>query len=915
MQSAIRRDVFGWAAGALIVAAVYALHAAGLLARLEAISDEARAKLLAREVASDIVIVAIDSHSLRELDEWPWPRRHYARLLQHLSRQPPRTLFLDIDFSSHASAQDDELFERALAEWPGAPVLLAAHAQPLTAAGGELAATEPLPRFAEHAALASVVLEPDADGFLRSMPAAWPIGGRDVPSVFARDAALENLGGEVPIDFSILPSSFGYVSFSDLLNAEVDFGALAGKDVYVGATAVELRDVVTVPVYRALPGVVVQALAAESARAGVLRTLPAPAYALLLALLTAACVALCRGRSWRRNALVLAAALPLVWLAGVFLYAAARIVLPVVPFGLGALFVFAAATLRSLDSATWRALAYSIGLERRGALLRSIFESSSDCILCVDADGRIRAANPASARLFACELAQVQGTSLGALIPELAGADLLARAGTVAEHGAVDATGRRFPVEVGVSRAGNADGPLFTAIVRDITEREAQRRALEHQATHDALTGLPNRLALGRYLETALARAHANKRLALLMLDLCRFKEVNDTLGHDVGDAVLREVGKRFAATLTERAFVSRIGGDEFTVVLPEVSSTQAIDALSQQLAECLQAPIHVQGVAIEVGLSIGIALWPDHAREAPELLRRADVAMYAAKRRGSSYEYYASDLDRHTVRQLSMISELRSALAREEIELQYQPQVNLRTGQCDGVEALLRWEHPMLGRVSPAEFVTLAESTDLIQPLTEWSIERALADASGWHAQGERLRVAVNLSARVLQDAGFPLRLARLLASRRFDPSSLELEITESAMLVDPERAKRVVLELHALGVQIAIDDYGTGFSSLGYLRDLRANTLKLDKSFVTDLEVREDNRVIVQSTVDMAHALGLSVVAEGVETEWQQQYLANAGYDSGQGYLFARPMPSRECLAWLARWNAPAERRAVPT
>src|SRR5690606_14690322 len=181
VQSAIRRDVFGWAAGALIVAAVYALHAAGLLARLEAISDEARAKLLAREVASDIVIVAIDSHSLRELDEWPWPRRHYARLLQHLSRQPPRTLFLDIDFSSHASAQDDELFERALAEWPGAPVLLAAHAQPLTAAGGELAATEPLPRFAEHAALASVVLEPDADGFLRSMPAAWPIGGRDVP--------------------------------------------------------------------------------------------------------------------------------------------------------------------------------------------------------------------------------------------------------------------------------------------------------------------------------------------------------------------------------------------------------------------------------------------------------------------------------------------------------------------------------------------------------------------------------------------------------------------------------------------------------------------------------------------------------------------------------------------------------------
>jgi EAL domain-containing protein (putative c-di-GMP-specific phosphodiesterase class I) len=286
---------------------------------------------------------------------------------------------------------------------------------------------------------------------------------------------------------------------------------------------------------------------------------------------------------------------------------------------------------------------------------------------------------------------------------------------------------------------------------------------------------------------------------------------------------------------------------------------------------------------------------------------------MYAAKRHGAGFEYYDVVDDHHTVRRLGMLSELRTAIDNGTIALHYQPQLNLGSGAVRSAEALVRWHHPMYGDVSPGEFVTLAEATDLIHPLTYWAIRRALVDSTAWRKRGVELRVAINISPRVLQDTEFPRRLARLLQESTIGPDQIELEITESAMLVDPERAKRIVKDLHGLGVLIAIDDYGTGFSSLGYLRDLRVHSLKLDKSFVVDLETRQQNRVIVESTVQMAHALGLQVVAEGVETKWVQDYLKSIGYDLGQGYLFARPMSADDCCNWVLHFNREPSRLAV--
>jgi EAL domain-containing protein (putative c-di-GMP-specific phosphodiesterase class I) len=310
------------------------------------------------------------------------------------------------------------------------------------------------------------------------------------------------------------------------------------------------------------------------------------------------------------------------------------------------------------------------------------------------------------------------------------------------------------------------------------------------------------------------------------------------------------------------------------------------------------------------VAVKIGIALATDHGLEARDLQRHADVAKNAAKRHGAGSQKYDVDDDHQTDRRHAMLSELRTAIDGGGIRLHYQPQMNLKTGSVGRVEALVRWRHPIYGDVSPAEFVALAEATDLIHPLTYWAIRAALADLVEWNKQGIELRIAINISARVLQDTEFPVRFERLLQEAAIRPAQIELEITESAMLVDPERAKHIVMKLHGLGVLIAIDDYGTGFSSLGFLRDLRVLSLKLDKSFVVDLETREQNRVIVESTAQMAHALGLEVVAEGVETKWVESYLRSVGYDLGQGYLFARPMSAEDCSRWIQRFKREPQR-----
>jgi diguanylate cyclase (GGDEF)-like protein/PAS domain S-box-containing protein len=911
----VRRHIASLAVALAICALVVAARAAGWLQRVENIGADVRAGLLRHTVPSDIVIVGLDARSLTELSSWPWPRSYHARALRTLLLAAPREVFIDIDFSSSSDPTDDALLEEALAGHGSVPVVLPEFFQPLSGADDQVLVTRPLERLARHATLASVNLQPDADGLVRSVPLAWRRDGFSQPSVAAA-LALTPLPRDQEYlaltDYAISPESFAFVSYADVLAGRVPARAFTGKTVLVGATAIELHDLVAVPLYRSLSGVVVQALALQTLRMGGLRATPQGLYFPALVLWTFGLVVLFGAQSWRRNLVALAAAALLLVALQLGAYAFFRLVIEVVPAALALAAAFTVTTLRSLDEQTLRAFAYSLGLRRRDALLKSIVESSTDCILCIDARGRIQTANPAAARLFGVAPEALPGTNIGRHLPELVTAAapdaaevLESLSGTLCECEARTAADRLLPVEISFARAGINDERLYTAIIRDISERKAQQRELEFRATHDPLTALPNRAALDTCLERSLATASDAAPLALLMLDLSRFKEVNDTLGHSVGDRVLQEVAQRFVTTVGDRGLVARIGGDEFTVVVYDARDAGGVVRLAEELAGSLRASIDLGGVSIDVGVNTGIAFYPLDAPDAQTLLRHADVAMYLAKRRGSASERYDAAHDGHSVRKLAMVHELRTAIGCGGLQLHYQPQISLRRGTAEAVEALVRWEHPTLGKVNPSEFVAIAEATDLIRPLTEFTFSEALAQAARWRRTGLELRVAVNLSARMLHDPELARRLASLLAASGVEPSSLEVEITESAVMLDPPRALRIVREIHDLGVLVSVDDYGTGFSALGYLRDLPVHGLKLDRSFVGGMHTRKGDRVIVESTVRMAHALELQVVAEGVESDWDVHVVAGAGCDFAQGFHFSRPLPAAACAQWISSFN----------
>ncbi|HKS55551.1 MAG TPA: EAL domain-containing protein [Steroidobacteraceae bacterium] len=905
----IGRD-YRWPLVALTILAVtLLLRAAGFLSAFEHRAADARSHLLQREVASDIVLVGIDAHSLADLRQWPWPRRYHARLLETLAAAEPRRVFVDVDFSAHTNAEDDAALESALAGFAPTQIVLPAFFQPDPVVAGKFIYTTPLAPFRSHATLGGVNFRQDDDGLIRSMAAKWSFGDRSVPSAVALIAGPEVAAdGAVPIDYSISPASFTYLPYVDVLAGRVDPGALRDKTVMIGPTALELSDIKAVPVYQSLPGVVIQALAAQTVREGALRTTPWWIDLLALAALTALAGAYFAGNGWRKNLLAGAIAVAVLGALNVYAYSTHRLVLEFVPALLIVAGTFLAATIRSLDQETMRALVYAFGMRRRDALLGSVAESSADAIMVVGRQGQIEMANAAAASMFACSRETMVGTSVARYVP-LPDATHLSQTlpGRVIEAEATKHDGLPFPVEITVSPVDIQGEALRTVIVRDITARKMQEQRLQYEATHDSLTDLPNRAALMKHLEVALTRSQREGRVALLMLDLCRFKEVNDTLGHEVGDQVLREVARRFES-VTGRGFVARLGGDEFTLVLEQKNSNDDTVAIAGILHESLREPIAAAGIAIDVGVSIGIARFPDDAADPATLLRHADVAMYVAKRRQTRFEMYDPANDRNTVRRLAMVGELRNAITNGQLRLYYQPKINFRSGHCDSVEALIRWPHPDYGFVSPAEFIVLAESTDLIRPLTEWTLACAMSQWLQWRASGLQVRIAVNLSARLLQDTDFTNVLRGLLEKHRVPGEALELEITESAMLYDSERALRVIRDIHALGIALSIDDFGTGFSSLGYLRLLPVHAVKLDKSFVTHLHERADDRSIVNSTVRMAHELGLQVVAEGVESEWTAQYLAQAGYDYGQGYRYSPAIPAEECRRWIVNFNSAA-------
>ncbi len=428
----------------------------------------------------------------------------------------------------------------------------------------------------------------------------------------------------------------------------------------------------------------------------------------------------------------------------------------------------------------------------------------------------------------------------------------------------------------------------------------ARQRALEHQALHDDLTGLPNRLLLNDRLRQALIDAARNSgSLALMILDLNRFKEINDTLGHQVGDQVLREVATKLRRAVRETDTVARMGGDEFAILLPRCDRHGAA-RLAKKILSSLEKVIHIQHHDLFVGGSIGIALYPEHGRRPPALVQYADVAMYLAKGENRGFAIYSPDRDSHSVGRLALAARLVEAIENDRLTLHYQPFLRLPDGRVAGAEALLRWPEQSGENISPQEIVSLAEHTGLINRLTQWVVDRALADCARCRLP-EELSVAINLSMLNLQDRGLAGYIGERLAFHGVSAGRLSLEITETAMMSNPGRAMKVLSRLTDMGLSIAVDDYGTGFSSLAYLKQLPIHKLKIDKSFIFDMLENSDDRLIVRSVIDLAHNLGLQVVAEGVENEAMLESLARFGCDLAQGYHIAPPMDAKTLYDWV--------------
>jgi diguanylate cyclase (GGDEF)-like protein/PAS domain S-box-containing protein len=575
-----------------------------------------------------------------------------------------------------------------------------------------------------------------------------------------------------------------------------------------------------------------------------------------------------------------------------------------------------------LSGAMAHAAEYEAKRDQVQALARfeATFANALTGMVLLDLDGHVLDSNPAIQRLLGYTHEELAGVRLAKFVPQAdrrktrtAYLRMIASGGSSLrmQHRFLGREGQVIWVDSAASLVHDSDGQASFAIamIQDITQHKDAEAALlsqaalnEHQAQHDALTGLANRtLFHARVASVVNPRRRTDARAAAVVVDLDGFKEINDSLGHAAGDELLVVISGRLESALRTSDTVARLGGDEFGILLPEIRTRDDVLHAVERMKVAIEEPVALEGLSLSLEASIGIALYPEHGEDVETLLRCADAAMYHAKDEKLDWAFYDASRLRHGTPRVTLMGELRRALEQRELVLYYQPKAVLEDGEVHAVEALLRWQHPHRGLVPPDEFIPMAQQTGLIKPLTLYVIDEALRQSRTWLEQGLRLAVAVNLSARNLVDADFPFQVDGLLARWHIEPSLLEFEITESAMLTDPGRTKLILEQLSGMGIRISVDDFGTGYSSLAYLKRLPVKEIKVDRSFVMNMDEDEDDATIVRSTIDLGRNLGLDVVAEGVENEQVWDRLRALGCTAAQGYYLSRPVPPAELEAWL--------------
>jgi len=552
-------------------------------------------------------------------------------------------------------------------------------------------------------------------------------------------------------------------------------------------------------------------------------------------------------------------------------------------------------------------------LRAREMHLRAVIETQPECVKVVAVDGSLKEMNAAGLAMIEADgLQQLHGQPLVNLIAPEYRATFVAFMDSVArgnkgslEFEIIGLKGTRRWLESHAVPMTEEDGErVVLAVTRDITERKRAQAQLAFLAHHDLLTGLPNRALYTDRLEQAMIEADRHQRLVgVVFLDLDRFKNVNDTLGHDAGDALLKAAAERLIGAVRKGDTVARLSGDEFTLVLADMSHAEDAARIAQKILEVFEAPFHIGGRELYLTVSLGVTLYPTDGSNSQELLRNADVAMYRAKEAGrNSYAFYAAEMTHRAAEQLALESALREAITRDELRVYYQPIVSYADGTVISIEALVRWQHATRGLVSPLEFIPLAEETSMILPIGEWVLHSACAQARQWLRLHPNLHLAVNISARQFRQENLVQSVRRVLEQTEFPPQHLEFEITESVLLQNAESVMRTLRELTDLGIVLSMDDFGAGYSSLSYLKRFPIRMLKIDRSFTRDIPADADDTAIASAIITMAHALGLRVVAEGVETQEQLEFLGARACDAMQGYYFSRPVPADDMTRLLA-------------
>ncbi len=858
--------------------------------------------VLPKVPSQKLVVVEADAKSLQALGAWPWTRSVHAQLVQTLSGRGIDRLVFDIEFSAASQAPEEDKALAAALRGADMPVYMPSFRQSLSSdAPQQLVLSQPHPEFAPLVGTGLVEVSSDSDGLVRRMVHNKATLGGNYLSLPAavNPAAPVDENVAYAVDFAYDLGAVETVSYIDVLRNNIADGTFEDAVVFVGSTALELGDQVIVPVHQSIAGVYLQVLAHLTLGAPLADAAPTVLGAVVAGLV--ALFLLTSTMSWSRQVFMFALqAFAVVGLCWMLQHQYQLQLAATMPLGflLGA---YLTGLILTLDSQRVLLVGSQLSAERQSALIDSLFAGSVDGILIVDEHLSIRHANRAARELL-WGGHNIVGESLSRFIPRLIDLAALNEAKRACADGGLarwtaHIGGADCVLDVAVSELDRQEAGRFLIIVRDVTEQQSQAERLAFQASHDALTGLLNR----RSLNDALARMMSAGSAALLMVDLDRFKHINDTLGHVIGDDVLRIVASRMSEQVPPGSVVARFGGDEFCICLEDVDAAAARLA-ADVLIDSLRAPISVAGVGLEVGASIGIAMGPEHADDADGLLQKADIALYQAKSLRTGVEVFDPQINGPSVRQLQIAGSLRNAIEYGKLRMNYQPKYSVASGEILGLEALVRWCDAKLGDVAPGEFIALAEETDLIHPLTEWTLNQVVADLAELSAAGHDLPCAVNISARHFRDFSFAALYGELAKSYALRPGALELEITESALMDDPLLAIQVIDMLREAGATLAVDDFGTGFSSLAYLKQFQLNCLKVDKCFVDDLVEDEADEAIVRAVITLAHDLGMSVVAEGVETAAQLEKLRTLNCDTVQGYHLSKPLELDELLDLMA-------------